>query len=719
MSRVANLSRRDFLKAGAAATGALILGFRMAQATRAAAAQAAQAGEAAEAGEIVFNPNAWLEITSEGEVIIQVPWSELGQGPLTAIPMLLADELEVDFAAVQVRKAKNDPRFGNMGTGGSRSVRSSWDPVRTAGATARVMLVTAAAEQWQVPISECSVDKGVITHKTSGKSLKFGEVATAAAALEVPADVPLKPRSERTIIGHDVPRKDTPDKVIGTADFGVDQRMEGLVFATVARSPVLGGTIKNYDDKAALAVPGVNQTVQIDTGIAVVADHSWAAIQGREALEIDWDEGPNTDLDSAAISKMLADADPAGAPVMREDGDAKTALAGAEKTVQAVYEVPFISHSPMEPMNCTARITGDRCEVWAPIQSVTWGESVAARTAGVPRENVTIQPTYAGGGFGRRLMVDYVAETVAIAKAVGKPVQMFMTREDNTRHGMFRPTSRHNFQAALDQHGNPVAWALHLACPSISGQLNPERFPDGRDEGAVDGAVTLPYQIPNVEVKYSMVNTPVPTCWLRSVYNTQNGLANECFLDEIARAGNQDPVKLRLDLLPNDSRLRGTLEKAQKEWGWPRKMKAGHGQGVASHSCFASHVTMMAEVSTDDSGWPKIHEVLCVVDCGPVVHPDGLDAQMQGVVAFALSHLMREEITIKDGRVQQSNFDDYPILRLDEMPEVKVVTIDSEDDIGGIGEPGYPPLGPAVLNALFDATGIRVRKLPLAGNLKS
>ncbi len=708
MSRVANLGRRDFLKASAAATGVLVLGFRMGQSSRAAAA----------GGDIVFNPNAWLEINADGEVIIQVPWSELGQGALTAIPMLLAEELEVDFETVQVRKAKNDPRFGNMGTGGSRSVRTSWDPVRTAGATARVMLVTAAAESWQVPVEECQAKIGLITHGKSGRSLTYGEIAAAAAEQNVPTDIPLKPKNKRTIIGHDMPRKDTPDKVVGKADFGFDQRLEGMLFAVVARSPIIGGSVKSFDDTAALAVNGVQQILEIETGIAVLADHSWAALKGRDALKIEWNEGPNASLDSKGISKRLADADPAAAPVMREDGDATKALENATKVVESVYELPYISHSPMEPMNCTARITGDRCEVWVPIQSVTWGESVAAKYAGVPKENVTIQPTYAGGGFGRRLMVDYVAETVAIAKASGKPVQMFMTREDDTRHGLFRPASRHTMKAALDENDRPVAWTHHLAAPSIGGQLNPERFPDGRDEGAVDGAANVPYEIPNIEVTYSMVNTPVPTCWLRSVYNTQNGLANECFLDEMARAGGQDPVQLRLELLPKNSRLRGTLERAKKEWGWPRQLAPGHGQGVASHSSFGSHVTMMSDVSVSDDGRPRVHEILCVVDCGPVVHPDGLKSQIEGVVGFALSALMREEITIKNGSVQQSNFDDYPLLRLKEMPDVTVITIDSEDDIGGIGEPGYPPLGPAVLNALFDATGQRVRRLPLAGNFK-
>lgn len=713
MTTLVNLSRRDFLKAGAGFAGALVLGFDLGCARAEKNAPAGGTGE-------VFNPNAWLEITPAGTVIINVPWTELGQGVLTAMSMILAEELEADWQAVEIRKAWNDPRFGRMGTGGSRSIRTSWDPVRRAGATARVMFETAAAQRWGVPRREVRAVDAQVLHDATGRKLSFGELAAAAALLEAPQDVPLKKRGQRHLVGRSVPRIDAAEKAQGRALFGCDHRFEGMLRAVVARCPVLGGQMRAFDPAGALAVPGVRQVVAISNGVAVLADSTWAALKGREALQIDWDQGPHTALASADIDALLAAPSADQAQVMRREGDFPGARDRAAATVDAVYELPFLSHSPMEPMNGTAWIEGDRCEVWGPIQSVTWAQGVAAAAAGVPEENVRVQPTYSGGGFGRRLMVDYVKEVVEIARAAdpgatGQKVQLFWTREENTRHGFYRPASRHTLQATLDAKGRISGWSCHLACPSISGQLDPTRFTDGRDEGAVDGAVNLPYRIDNLQVLYSMVNTPVPVGWLRSVYNTQNALANECFLDEVARTAGRDPVQLRLDLLPTDSRLRRTLERAAKAWNWPGPAPAGRGWGVACHACFGSFVTCLAEIGVEN-GQVRVHRLLSVVDCGPVVHPDGLKNQMEGGAAYALSAMLREQITVKDGRVQQSNFDDYRPLRLHEMPEIEVIALDNEDPIGGIGEPGYPAVGPAVLNAIFDLTGQRVRRLPLEGN---
>ncbi len=707
MKAIQNLSRRGFLKTSAGVAGALVLGFRLGD----------KAAMAASGGADLFNPNAWLEITPANKVTIHVPWTELGQGVTTAVPMLLADELAADWEAIDIKLAWNDPRFGNMGTGGSRSVRTSWDPVRQAGATARVMLENAAATEWKVDASSCKASGGSVVHAASGRSATFGELVGAAATQDAPADVALKTRAERTLIGKDLPRRDIRAKILGETEFGVDQRIEDMVYATLAVSPTFGGSLKSFDDTTALAVPGVLQVVETPSGVAVLATGTWAAIRGREALQINWDPGPHTDLDSAAISARLAAADIADGQAMRDDGDIDTALAEAATQVTASYEVPYISHSPLEPMNCTARITGDQVEVWAPIQSVTWGANVAAQAAGVEPQNVRLQPTYTGGGFGRRLMVDYVGQCVEIAKVSGKPVQLFWTREDSTKHGFYRPTSRHNMHAGLDTEGRITGWRHHLVAPSIGGQLNPQGMADGRDESAVNGAATIDYTFANLQVVYNMTNTAVPAGWLRSVYNTQNALANECFLDEIAQAAGQDPVALRLRHLPADGRLARTLRVAAKKWGWPAKAPAGRGYGVACHASFASYVTTMAEVEVEGRQ-VRVVRILTCVDCGPVVHPDGLRAQMEGAVCLALSALLREEITIAGGQVVESNFDDYPLLRLDEMPPVEVLTIDGEDPIGGIGEPGYPPVGPAVLNALFDATGQRVRKLPLAGNFE-
>jgi isoquinoline 1-oxidoreductase beta subunit len=706
MSPLVNLSRRDFLKAGAAFSGALILGFKL-----------EEAGSAELAAGAAFNPNAWLEISPDGPLIIHVPWTELGQGVLTAMSMILAEELEADWEKVEIRKAWNDPRFGRMGTGGSRSIRTSWDPVRQAGAAARVMLEQAAAARWGVSTRDVVARQSRIHWRGTDLKLTYAELAAEAAALAVPAEVPLKTREQRQLVGTSVRRIDAADKATGRALFGCDHRFEGMVRAVVARCPVLGGKVARIDASQALKSPGVIAVHEISNGVAVLTATTWEAIQGRESLNITWDEGEAANLDSAGISALLKSKKAEEAAVMRRDGDFARALKKAATNVQAVYELPYLSHSPMEPMNCTAWIEGDRCEVWGPIQSVSWAQGVAAEAAGIPSENVRIQPTYSGGGFGRRLMVDYVREVVEIARVSGSTVQLFWTREDNTRHGFYRPASRHAMKGTLDEQGRVTGWSHHLACPSISGQLSPDRFKDGRDEGAVDGAANLSYGIDNVDVLYSMTNTAVPTGWLRSVYNTQNALANECFVDELAVAAGRDPVALRREMLPSDSRLRATLDRAVQEWGWPGQPPEGRGWGVACHASFGSFVTNMAEVSVQ-SGRVQVHKVLCVVDCGPVVHPDGVRSQMEGGTAYALSGLLREEITVKDGRIQESNFDDYLPLRLDEMPEVEVIALDNELPIGGIGEPGYPAVGPAVLNAVYNLTGQRVRKLPLAGNFK-
>lgn len=711
MSTICNLSRRDFLKAGAGFTGALVLGFKLGSAE----AEEAAPGSAAEG---LFNPNAWLEISPDGPIIINVPWTELGQGVLTAMSMILAEELEADWEKVEIRKAWNDPRFGRMGTGGSRSIRTSWDPVRRAGATARVMLEQAAAARWGVGLEDVRARKSRVHWRGTDLKLPYTELAAEAARQDVPEDVPLKKRSERTLVGTNVPRVDAADKAAGRALYGCDHRFEGMVRAVVARCPVLGGKVRSFAATAALAQPGVLAVHQISSGVAVLADSTWAALQGREALDITWDEGEAATLNSADISTLQKSKKAKDAVVMRDDGDFQKELGQAPTNVQAVYELPYLSHSPMEPMNCSAWIEGDRCEVWGPIQSVSWAQGVAAGAAGVPVENVRIQPTYSGGGFGRRLMVDYVQEAVEIARNSGRTVQLFWTREDDTRHGMFRPASRHRLKGTLDQNGRVTGWSHHVACPSIGGQLNPDSVKDGNDRSAVDGAVNLSYEIPHVEILYSMTNTAVPTCWLRSVYNTQNGLANECFVDELAVAAGRDPVEMRLEMLPDDSRLAATLKRAAKEWGWPGKPPEGRGWGVASHACFGSFATNMAEVSVEH-GQVKVHKVLCVVDCGPVVHPDGVRSQMEGAAVLALSALLHEEITVKNGQVQQSNFDDYSPLRLNEMPQVEVIALDTDLPIGGIGEPGYPAVGPAVLNALYNLTGNRVRKLPLDVHFKT
>lgn len=704
MSPVRNMSRRTFLKATGAAGGALLLGFRL--------------GEAAEvAATDLFNPNAWLEITPDDVVTIVVPWTELGQGALTGLPMLLAEELECDWERVQVRMAHNDPRFGNMGTGGSQTIRTSYDSVRQAGATARVLLERAAARRWGVAPDQVAASNGVVRHGKNGRQATFGELVAIAAEMEAPADVPLKPRREHRLIGTDTPRKDIRDKVLGVTRFGLDQRFEGLVFATLLQCPVFGGKPVTFEDADARRVEGVRDVFAIDDGVVVVADHTWAAIKGQQALKVRWDEGPEAGLSSAAIHDQLVAAFEQDGQIMREDGDTERALEEAPRTFQAEYEVPYIAHAPLEPINCTARITDDGVEVFAPIQSTSWGAYVAAEAAGVSPDKVRVQPTFTGGGFGRRLMVEYVGQCVAIAKKVGLPVQLVRTREDSMAHGFYRPTSIHRLRAGLAADGSIKGWSHRIAAPSISGQLNPSRMADGRDQGAVMGAFDMQYEIDDQVINYIMSNTAVPIGWLRSVYNTQNALANECFLDEIAHEAGLDPVVLRLGHLPPGNRLRRTLVEARARMHWMKEARPDSGFGIACHACFDSFASTVAEVRVDGDRL-RILKVFTCLDCGPVVHPPGVRAQIDGATTLALSNLLFEKITIERGRVQELNFDDYPLLRLEQMPEVECHLINGDDPIGGVGEPGYPPVGPAVLNAIFAATGRRIRKLPLLGEFQ-
>lgn len=704
MSPVLKMSRRTFLKTTAAAGGALLLGFRLDD-----AATAAQSH--------LFNPNAWLEITPENAVTIYVPWTELGQGSLTGVAMLLAEELECDWETVDVKMAWNDPRFGNMGTGGSRSVRTSYDPVRRAGATARQMLIQAAAGHWDVPASSCVVREGRVLHTGSDRRADFGELASLAAGMDAPDNVALKPRSAHTLIGTDTPRKDIRDKTLGRTRFGLDQRLEGMLFATLLQCPVFGGKVASVDDGAARKVSGVQDVFTNEDGVVVLASSTWAAIKGQQALKVTWDEGPNARLNSAAIHDQLVAALEQDGQIMREDGDTERALDEAPRTFRFEYELPYLAHAPLEPINCTARITADGVEVFAPIQSTSWGAMEAAQAAGVSPDKVRLQPTFTGGGFGRRLMVEYVGQCVRIAGKAGVPVQLVRTREDSMAHGFYRPASLHRMEAGLDAEGRIHGWSHRLAAPSIGGQLNPGRMADGRDESAVSGAFDMEYDFPDQVITYIMSNTPVPVGWLRSVYNTQNALANECFLDEVAHEAGIDPVQLRLRHLPRSNRLRRTLERATEAWGWPLKNGDGTGFGVACHASFGSFATSLAEVQVDGERL-QVKRILTCLDCGPAVHPAGVRAQIEGAVTLALGNLLHEEITIEKGRVQELNFDEYLLLRLDQMPEVESILINGDDPIGGVGEPGYPPVGPAVLNAIFAATGRRIRKLPLLGEFR-
>ncbi len=695
MSRIVKLSRRDFLRVSAGTGAGLWLGFRL---------EPRQAWAAAPAA---FAPNAYLSVEPSGQVTIWVIRSEMGQGVHTSMPMLVAEELECDWKSVRIEQAVTGPKFGRMGTGGSRSVRGSWTPLRKAGAAARQMLVEAAAVRWGVEPASCRAEAGKVVHAASGRTLGYGALAAAAGRLSVPQDPPLKDPTDFRLLGTKVARLDTPSKVNGRAVFGMDVRLPGLLFATVARPPVVGGKVTGFDDAKARKVPGVRKVVQVPSGVAVVADSTWAAMQGREALQVRFDDGANASFDSAAVERLLSD--PAAKPqVVRAEGDLEAALTAGPKKLEAVYQAPFLAHATMEPMNCTARVTAKGAEIWAPTQSPTWAQGEVAKALGLAESAVSVRTTLLGGGFGRRAIPDFAVEAAEVAKVAGAPVQVVWTREDDMRHDLYRPASRHELRAAVDASGRLAAWHHRVRAPSIAAQLFGGR--EGRPD-VVEGAADVPYAAGAVLVDCLMPAVGVRVGWWRSVYASQNAFAEECFLDECAVAAGKDPVAFRRELLAKHPRLRGVVELAAEKAGWGSPLPAGRGRGIACYTSFGSWVAEVAEVSAQGTE-VRVHRVVAAVDCGRTVNPDTIEAQVEGAVVYGLSAALRGEITLEKGRVKEGNFDDYQPLRLAEMPAVEVHIAPSTEDPGGIGEPGLPPIAPAVGNALFAATGKRLRRMP-------
>jgi isoquinoline 1-oxidoreductase beta subunit len=698
-----NLTRRDFIKVVSVAGGGLALGFYLPAEDDARATQPSDA----------FTPNAWLRVDTNGDTTITVARAELGQGVRTALPMIVAEELEADWQKVRLEFALAHPdKYGDMTTGGSTSVRRSYETLRKAGATAREMLISAAAQTWEVDRSACRAEKGAVIHTPSERNLSYAQLVEKAAKLPVPANVTLKDPKDFRLLGKSLPRLDTPEKVHGSAVFGIDVKLPDMLIATVAHCPVFGGKAKSFDARAAQAIKGVRQVVEIPTGIAVVADSTYAALQGYEALAVVWDEGAHADLSSASIHAMFEQKSQSEGKPVRQEGDAVAALASAVRKLEAIYELPFLAHAPMEPMNCVAHVQSDRAEIWVPTQSPQWTQSEVAGALALPQEKVTVHSTLVGGGFGRRLMPDFAVEAAQIAKAARAPVKMMWTREEDMQHDFYRPASYHRMTAGIDGSRTVTTWRHQLVAPSISAQLSGEQEEQRRPD-AVDGAAQLPYQIPNILVDYVMANTAVPVGWWRSVYNTQNAFVNECFLDEIAAAVGIDPYEFRLGLLPADSRLRGVLQLAAEKAGWRKQPAPGRGRGLACHASFGGYVAQIAEVSVEEMSRVRVHRMVCAFDCGPIVHPDLIAAQVEGAVVMALSAAMKGQITIAKGRVAESNFDDYPLLTFDEMPEVEVHILPSTATQGGVGEPGLPPVAPAVCNAIFAAIGKRIRRLPI------
>lgn len=711
MTDTLDFTRRNFLRAGAAVGAGLVIAIRTTAAQRLPASLARGPATAAS-----LSPSAYLQVGPDGAVSVWVSKSEMGQGVRTALPMIVADELDADWSTIRVIQADVDAKFGDMATGGSDSVHSLWTPLRKAGAQARAMLVSAAAQTWGVPESSCRTENGAVVHDASGRKAAYATLAVLAATLPIPAEPALKNPKEFRIIGHSTPSLDIPSKVDGTAKYGIDLVVPGMTYAVIARCPVFGGRMTGYDAEKAKAVPGVLQVVEVPTGVAVIATGTWAAIQGSRALACRWDPDAATKLDSASIDRMLRARGEQPGAVARDDGDALGAYASARPAhrIDATYDVPFLAHATMEPLNCVADVRADRAEIWAPSQIPDWAAREVSAALGLKPESVTMHVVMMGGGFGRRLIPEYVVEAAQVSRAAGVPVKVIWTREDDMQHDWYRPISHHRLSAVFDARGKAVALTHRIVAPSINAYRWPGSVSNGLDNDAVDGALQLAYDIPNMRVEYCMLASAVPVSWWRSVYASQNVFASEGFIDEMAHAGGHDPVAFRRVLLAKLPRNRAVLDLAAEKAGWGTPLAPGHGRGIAIHHFFSDTIVAeVAEVSVAKDGALRVHRVVCAVDCGRVVNPDGVRAQIEGGVVYGLSAALHGAITIEGGRVAQSNFHDYPVLRMPEMPVVEVHIVPSEEAPLGVGEPAVPPIAPAVANAIFAATGKRVRALPI------
>lgn len=704
MSTTVNVSRRGFL----AATGGLVLGFVLPERTRLAAQAVGIPPPNLFAPPPGGKPNAYIHIAPNETITFLIPKGEMGQGPTTACSQLLAEELECDWSKVRMEIAPVDPAsYGHQTTVGSQAIRTTWEPLRRAGAEAREMLMEAAARQWGVAKSQCRAENGFVINRATNARLSYGSLAEAAAKLPVPANVPLKDPKDFRIIGKPVKRLDTPDKVTGRAQFGIDARPEGLLYAVVERCPVFGGKVAGFDAQKSKAVPGVRDVVPTSHGVAVVAENTWAAMQGRKALTVRWDEGAGASVSSTTIRQSFVNRARDKGAVARKEGDVEAGLAKAARRIEAVYEVPFLSHSPMEPMNCTVHARPDGAEVWASTQSPTTSRKVVADTLGLPPEKVNFHTMYCGGGFGRRGEgeLDWVQEAAEVAKHFPVPVKVTYTREDDTQHDYYRPASYVEFAGGLDAAGWPVALRARVACPSF-GFLR-----DGVDFTAVVGLSDLHYEIPDLLVDYRVAETIVPVSYWRAPGVNQNTYFAESFLDELAAAGGKDPVEVRRRLLAKTPRMLNVLNLAAEKASWG-KPPAGRFQGVAVGNGAGAFVAQVAEISVN-RGRVRVHRVVCAFDCGQVINPAILRQQIEGGIVYGLSAALKGEITLERGRVQQGNFDTYEVVRIDEMPVVEVHLVPSTERPSGAGEATNPQIIPAVTNAIFAATRKRIRKLPI------
>jgi isoquinoline 1-oxidoreductase subunit beta len=714
MSVPAMVGRREFLKTGAAVGGGLLVSWYLPMPTEAAGKASGTESQVA--------LNAFVRIGTDESVTVISNHSEMGQGIYTSLPMLLNEELEADWAKISVEaapvdKVYNHPVFGMQMTGGSTTSPAEWEHYRKMGALARTVLVMAAAQQWNVDVASCQVEKGVVLHRASGRHATYGSLANAAAKLTPPTEVKLKDAKSFTLIGKPTRRLDTPSKTNGTAQFGLDVTLPGMLTAVVARPPVFGGKVVKIEAGEALKVPGVKAVEQIESGVAVIAERFWPAKVARDKLVIGWDLGPNAGLSTDEMLRDFSEQSKSPGAIAKKTGDPASALKSAAKTITAEYDVPYLAHAMMEPLNCVVDLRADSCEIWTGTQFETVDRARAAEVAGLPPEKVQIHTTLLGGGFGRRAnpASDFVREAVQVAKVAKAPVKVVWTREDDLKGGWYRPMWHDRFAAGLDANGEPIAWTHTIVGQSIAQgtMFESVMIKDGVDATSVEGAADLLYGIPNLQVDLHTPKIGVPVQWWRSVGHSHTGFSVEAFLDEVAHAGGKDPYQLRRKLLANQPRMLAVLDLAAQKANWGAKLPPGVARGIAGHFSFDSYVAQVVEASVAKDGAVRVHRVVCAVDCGTVINPDTVRAQMEGGIIFGLTAALKTEITLKNGKVEQSNFHDYQMLRIFESPKIEVYIVPSAANPTGVGEPGVPPVAPALANAIFAATGKRIRRLPI------
>lgn len=659
----------------------------------------------------IFSPSVYLQIDSNGVITVIVHRTEMGQGVRTALPMIIAEELEVPIEKIKVVQADGDVKYGHQTTGGSLSVRLSFEPFRVAGATARTMLITAAALKFGVSASKCFAENGFVVNSINKKKLAYGKLVDDAAKLPVPEDVKFKDPKDYKIIGKRVHRKDSPDKIHGKTKFGIDFALPGMFYSVIKRAPVLGAKVKNFDAKEALKVKGVVEVIKVSDGVAVISNSTWSAIKGRDVLKVNWDFGKNANLSSESIRKEMESHLSEEGITLEERGKQFKDSSKEVKTLEAIYEVPFLAHAPMEPVNAVADVTGDKAELWVSSQNPQAAQKQVANILKRKPENVIIHVTFVGGAFGRKLRSDFAVEAAEISSRSGKIIKLLWTRDDDMKHGYFRPASVHNLKGTV-KNGKVQEFKNHIIAPSIIGQIYGGLPKDPRQYDIGMFATGLEYKFPYTRVAGTVVNTPINVSWFRSVYGTQNPFAIESFIDELAYAAGKDPLQLRKELLPEDSRLRKVMLTAAEKAGWDKPLSKGKGRGIAIFEGFGSFIAQVAEISIKNNEL-KLDRFVVAVDCGIVINPDIVEAQIQGGIVFGLSAALKQEITIRNGSVEQSNYADYPMLTLNETPDIEIQIVKNFNKVGGLGEVPVPPVAPALCNAIFNATGKRIRKLPV------